>query len=587
MKRNGNANSNRTYNPRNTKPSIPLDVDEVDAALERFIRQKYDQQLFSGGGNATKRHNTGSTRSSDELPPPLPPKPTKRLGFGLRSTSSTITTSNPAPDSSPKSAEALDRYRSPPSPIRLNKQSRVFGASVGSSGENLESKLATLKDMGFSDEKRNLNILKGLGGNLERTIESLVRLAEGSTFDSRTRPPMQNGNMPPSQTSTSTSEQPELASRAGPRTNGVIHAESVSQLGYSNPPCTIQPPNQRTQNVSHSNPFQSHSLNPFETGPETHQAVASLEKAFNNVQLSQPLFPNATGGYPTQHQQMQEARLQQSMTPPVPQLPHQQFQTNPYSQPSYLTNGHNPFSSALHASSTPSTPHLGRPQILNPTYNPYTSLMFGIDSRMSNPFASTYASGGNEVYVPLQQQHQLYSQALQSHSSPNPYITQQQSSIGSPQYTAQQSQTTEHLPLHYIQPQRTGRIDKSSILALYNYPQTAPLPLSGASDGSSINSTGFTPPSSKPSPTPAENAHPKAAQAQAQRSVTMPLHLPSGSKNPFHQSSNTPGPLVGSPLAHEASMSRHISQDSVDIGGAQNGRHSPDAFASLSARIVR
>lgn len=31
----------------------------------------------------------------------------------------------------------------------------------------------------------------------------------------------------------------------------------------------------------------------------------------------------------------------------------------------------------------------------------------------------------------------------------------------------------------------------------------------------------------------------------------------------------------------------HVSQESVDIGGLQNGRHSPDAFASLSARYVR
>ena len=46
MKRNGNTNINRTFNPQNTKPPVPLDVDEVDAVLERFIRQKYDQQLI-------------------------------------------------------------------------------------------------------------------------------------------------------------------------------------------------------------------------------------------------------------------------------------------------------------------------------------------------------------------------------------------------------------------------------------------------------------------------------------------------------------------------------------------------------------
>ena len=584
MKRNGNANSNRTYNPRNTKPSIPLDVDEVDAALERFIRQKYDQQLFSGGGNATKRHDTGSTRSSDDLPPPLPPKPTRRFGFGLRSTSSTVTTSKPTQESPPKSPEALDRYRSPPSPIRLNKQSRVFGASVGSSGENLESKLATLKDMGFPDEKRNSNILKGLGGNLERTIESLVRLGEGNTPDSRTRSPMQSNNISSSQPSVSHPEQPGVVSMAVPKTNGLAHAEPISQTGYSNPQSVNAPPNQNRQDLNPSNPFQTQPLNPFETGLQIQPRVDPLEKAFDG-QISQPLFPHATGGYPTQHQQMQEARLQQSMTPPVPQLPHQQFQANPYSQPLHILNGHhNPFSSALHASSTPSTPYLGQQQPLNSAYNPYARLVSGDNSGMGNPFANGYASGWTEKHVPSQQQQPPYNQGPQNLSPSNPYVAQQQNSTGFPQFASQQSQATHQLPLQFVQPQRTGRIDTSSILALYNYPQMAPLPPPGPGNGTPSNSTSFVPPpSSKLSSTAAEDAPPKVTQ----RSVTMPMHLPSGSRNPFHHSSTTLGPLFGSPLAQETNMSRHISQDSVDIGGAQNGRHSPDAFASLSARIVR
>ena len=82
MRRNGNTNTNHTYNPRNVKPQIPLDVDEVDLTLEKFIRQKYDQQLLSGAADrAASRHNTGSTstRSSEDQPPPLPPKPAQRI----------------------------------------------------------------------------------------------------------------------------------------------------------------------------------------------------------------------------------------------------------------------------------------------------------------------------------------------------------------------------------------------------------------------------------------------------------------------------------------------------------------------------
>lgn len=584
MKRNGNANSNRTYNPRNTKPSIPLDVDEVDSALERFIRQKYDQQLFSGGGNPTKRHDTGSTRSSDDLPPPLPPKPTKRFGFGLRSASATVPPSKPTQDSPPRSPEARDRYRSPPSPIRLNKQSRVFGASVGSSGENIESKLATLKDMGFPDEKRNLNILKGLGGNLERTIESLVRLGEGSTPDSWTKTPTQNTKVPPSQPLASTTEQPGLVSTTAPKTNGFVPVQPNSQAGYSAPQGISVSSNQSAQRFNSSNPFQPQPPNPFEKAPEAQRVAIPLEKIFDEMQISQPLFPNATGGYPAQHSQMQEARHHQSMTPPVPQLLHQQSQPNQQSQPPYVPGNHyNPFSSALHASSTPASPFLGYQPTLNSAYNPFTGLLSSPDSHGGSHLTNGYALGGTEIFVPLQRQQQSYSQASQPILSSNPYMTQQHSPSGIQQYTSPPPQASERPPFQFIQPQRTGRIDKSSILALYNYPQMAPSPPPGPSDDTPNNLAIFAPPSSKLPPNHAEGVSTKAAQ----RSVTMPMHLSSGSRNPFHHSSTPSGPPIGSPLAQGASMSRHISQDSVDIGGAQNGRHSPDAFASLSARIVR
>ena len=63
----------------------------------------------------------------------------------------------------------------------------------------------------------------------------------------------------------------------------------------------------------------------------------------------------------------------------------------------------------------------------------------------------------------------------------------------------------------------------------------------------------------------------------------MPVQMASGSRNPFQsataQSSITNGSVPGS--------FGHASQESVDVGGYQNGRHSPDAFASLSARFVR
>lgn len=66
----------------------------------------------------------------------------------------------------------------------------------------------------------------------------------------------------------------------------------------------------------------------------------------------------------------------------------------------------------------------------------------------------------------------------------------------------------------------------------------------------------------------------------------MPATLSAGSRNPFLPVGGVSD--VGSrPAAHANGGSRHVSQESVDVGGFQSGRHSPDAFASLSARFVR
>src|SRR5699024_1919256 len=53
---------------------------------------------------------------------------------------------------------------------------------------SFESKLATLREMGFPDDRRNAVILRGLSGNMERSIESLTRLGEGSGASTRPIP---------------------------------------------------------------------------------------------------------------------------------------------------------------------------------------------------------------------------------------------------------------------------------------------------------------------------------------------------------------------------------------------------------------
>ena len=587
MKRNGNVNTNRTFNPQNTKPPIPLDVDEVDAVLERFIRQKYDQQLFSSGrARPAARNNTGSTRSSEDQPPPLPPKPGKRFGFGLRSTSSAVNMQRSLPASPPLSPNGANGFGGPPSPIRVNKQSRVFGASVGGGGNEMDSKLAQLRDMGFTDEKRNATILKGLGGNLERTIESLVRLGEGSAPSSRSRTPNPPRNVAVSQ---------PLPASSQP--TSVVNGISFTGNGAMSETSTGSQPQQSFQNMSPTRPqptppnaYQqpSNSYNPFGIPPSQQPANVPLENAFAGMQISQqPLFPNATGGYPSQAQPPQEARFQ-TMTPPVPQVPQQYMQSNPYTQPSPAPiNNYNPFFQNQQIAPKSPTPYASNfqtqdtqyqhnqyQQISNsqPLYNGFTTV--SPHSQSPQVQQGSFQQQPFAQQQPQTQQQQISNpyqtlQPLQQQAS-NPYAPQQ--TFNDPAQYPLQNQSPR--PQQYdqfqppqFQPQQTGRVDKSSILALYNYPQLAP------------------PPTPTDSNTTSPVEAPMASQpiAASQRSVTMPVQLSTGSRNPFQSTTVNNNATQG----NVPGVYRHASQESVDVGGFQNGRHSPDAFASLSARFVR
>ena len=555
MKRIGNVVSNRTYNPQNTKAPIPLDVDEVDAAIERFIRQKYDQRFFSGSHTVRPplRHDTGSTGSPEEEPPPLPPKTVRRF-FGLRAASSAYPLSRTVRHSPPLSPISRTEFSPvPSSSIRANKQSRVFGASIGGSGDNLDSKLATLKDMGFPDDKRNLNVLKGLGGNLERAIESLVRLGEGGRAESLSRTPLQGRvtepglPTPTSMDSASyreTEKLPETRFQAGIQIQRPSPIETQTQQ---------QPINEIS--FSSTNPFQQQPYNPFDVSNQYSAPLQPPEAMFQNMHITQPLFPNATGGYPSQQQQLQQARLQQSMTPPVPQLPQQYAYSNPFAQP--VNNSYNPFLQPTQQG-TPISANLA------PSAQP-------VNAQSSHLNSNGYSTQPTPTqHQPQQAQYQpLAAQDKQPQNVFNPAYPGHNLT----QYTPTDDQFQYRPPTQALVSQPTGRFDKTSILALYNYPQLAP---QRDPNGSFSLEPG--------SPThPSTAKHPSSMPlSQSQRSVTMPTALSAGSKNPFLSSSSTPP----TPQPNGAS-GRHVSQDSIDAGGLQNGRHSPDAFASLSARFVR
>lgn len=545
----GNTESNKTYNPRNIKPQIPIDIDEVDSAMERFIRQKYQERAFLNDSLPGTRQNTGSTSSVEDRPPPLPPKPTKRFGFGIQK-SSTFPR-NVTPPVSP----GLGGFGQDASPPRVNKPSRVFGSNVNASGDGLDLKLATLREMGFPDEKRNSTVLKGLNGNLDRTVEALIRLGEQNLAKSRGNTPT-----PPAKTTVNgiTIDKTPTAPASTASTNPFDALDAVAPQPQQPP----QPPPLQTQQLQYGAPVAqitspSNSYNPFlsqqssfqqQGYPQQQQSFAqsqnpfgqqqSLEQSFQNLQLSnqqpqqqqQQLFPNRTGGYgqPLTPQHPQTNPFQQSFTPPpMPQMP-QQYASFYQSQQTQ----HQPLSSPTGAS--------------NPFLKSARSQMFTPTSTNSNPFGQPQQQP-QQVSNPFLVQNQIQS-APPLPQPPNPWQNQQSST----QQNQQQS---------YPQPAAPGTFNKNSILALYNYPQLAPQRSEAA----------------QPAPAPAPASAPVAPAP--------------GNMNPFAASQNSsqgqqPAVSLSSHI-NQSQGTRHVSNESVDFAGLMGGRHSPDAFSGLSASFRR
>jgi hypothetical protein len=575
MKRIGNAESNKTYNPRNTKPQIPIDIDEVDSAMERYVRQKYEQRVYMNDTRPGTRQNTGST-SSDDRPPPLPPKPTGRFGFGLRKAATSPR--NLTPPVSPGLGGFGDV-----SPPRVNKPSRVFGSNIQTSGDGLDSKLATLRDMGFPDEKRNTTVLKGLNGNLDRTVEALIRLGEqnvGRSRGSTPTPPVKATN-----NGLSFDTAPVVNTSSNPF-DALDAAAAQPQQFQQQQPASMQT-QQPSYDGSFAQPVSSTSYNPFlaqaqaqqqqnynyQQNPFGQQQQQGLEQSLQNLQLSnqqpqQPLFPNRTGGHgPVAQPLAQTNPFQQSFTPPpMPQIP-EQYSSFFAPQPQYQSM------------SSPSSPG-------NPFLKSSRSQIFPPSSTSSNPF-------GQQSYQPPVQQQQQQQQAsnpymmqqqmpAQTAQASNPWQNQQQASQQNPWQQQQQQQTSQQTGYqqpqnyqqtgfqqqNYQQPasqqyqqpvgsqQNANPFDKSSILALYNnYPQAAPQ---------------------------------QAAQQQpasAPPAAIAPVAPTSGHMNPFATSQHA---LQGQPLsAAQTPGVRHVSNESVDFAGLMGGRHSPDAFSGLSASFRR
>ncbi|KAF1987769.1 ArfGap-domain-containing protein [Aulographum hederae CBS 113979] len=523
LKQTGNAASNKIYNPRNVKPSIPVDVDEVDGVMERFVRQKYEQKAYSNHTQPHPRHNTGSTSTSsaEDNPPPLPPKPLRRFHFGLRSTSAAPASRhhNFSPPESPASGSFNEQ-------LPQRRSSKLFGLGNNSSNEEFDGKLATLREMGFPDEKRNSTILKGLNGNVDRTVEALIRLGEGA--DSRV-PSRSQTPAPPPKNDVGSGITVE---RTRPATS---NAAKPSYNPFDNLDAPQNPQQTQTQ-VPSGNPQyppreSSNSYNPFFQNPQPAQAV------------QQPL-----------DQSMQNLSLQ----PPPPQQPFRSQMFSPTST--------NPFGAP-----PPST---------NYSRNPWQPQSFDTIPEFSQPQQQQQMQQPPQAQFQQQQQDQFQQFPQHQYQQQQQFPFQQQQSVHAQTFPLQQQQFNPPI-----------RHDKSSILALYNMPHLAP---ARPSDSAPVTPTADFPGQQLQS----QNQPPQQQQYQPpQRSVTMPVSSngSSGSLNPFASlasplaHTNMPNGLAGAPmgLGVVAEVQREAKQANRDSTDFASGRHSPDAFAGLSARFVR
>ncbi|ORY68837.1 uncharacterized protein BCR38DRAFT_336264 [Pseudomassariella vexata] len=577
MKRVGNAISNKKYNAQNKKPPVPIDADEVDSAMERFIRAKYMQSVAAPAAHDARRHDRASTESDEGPPPPLPPK---TGGSFFKKSSATF------PLSFRSRKTPLSPKHDTPQQLQ-SKPSKVFGASVNQdSPEEMAPKLSHLRDMGFADDKRNAMVLKGVNGNLQKAIEALVRLGEGGGIPPSLGCARQN-SLSTSRSMTSLKTGPPVTPVGLSRTSPAASpSPATSNNPWDMPPAQPQS-SQSTGTLQNRNPF--YSTNPF--GMPVQQAEFTLNQSLQNLSLTpsqQQLFPHHTGGIttpaPTQPQQQQQPMYQQSMATPVPQ--NQDFASTAFNNQTYQQplqqpqQSYNPFLQAPASQKPPQLSVTATP-FLNQGNNPFTRS----PTRMTSPTTlnqipeqaqqNFYSSLQSQTLnqIPEQSQQHFYG-APQSQFGNNPFFATGQPAQQQPQafdqgfYQPEQQAQQAPAPHPVYQSQQQTKAD---ILALYNYPSLAPTPVQQPQDQSVPNTEAA-----------AHVASTLVVQTSPRRSFSTPL--PAGNKNPFlNGGASSPSAAFSNPAPTGSARSRESMTLGMEMAW-NNGRHSPDAFASLSAR---
>jgi hypothetical protein len=585
MRSNGNVVSNQLYNPKNVKAEIPIDVDEVDGVLERYIRQKYEHRSFSGvvGGGAGRqpaaKHYTGSTSTGSlgDDPPPLPPKPGKKFGFSLRSSSSSFTGRRKQDVFTPPLSPTYNgnERAAEPASTKSSKPSQIFGMRITSVNNNFDQKLGTLRDMGFTDARRNSEVLKSTNGILDKAVDILAQMAEEEMVSGSKETPIRT--LTPVSMSSSAFNGISVDKRRQPdkKSSDPWEAldEQIPQRSATVPlPQTQFPPRSASATLPTGN------WNPFLSQQPPQQSQQSIEQSFQNLQVSQPVPiqqqyaqpqaqyqsnpwqqpTNPWGGqqmpqqqtvdstygqqYPQQQQQQQLLSPQQTGNPFLRTSRSQVFTpSNPWTQPIApqsqsppVQKSSNPFGMTWQQQpQAPSQPSFMQQQqvVQSPP------AIYGQQEDFFSAPQQAPTQQQAQSYLPQASMQQQNTQNFQQNATQNPFwqtqmapqqtgIPQQQmqeqmqqqpqqqqmipQQTGMPQYQQQmqqpQQQQQQFAPQQQQYQPNAPRSDKSSILALYNYPQLAP---------------------QRPLQSLPEDSVPVAQQQQQmqapQRSATMPL----------------------------------------------------------------
>jgi hypothetical protein len=431
---------------------------------------------------------------------------------------------------------------------------------------------------------------------------------------------------------------PNPANNTEPSYNPFTQMTSQPTIGLS----MTSPPPVNTQGYASNNPFgQLHSATGLEQPFQTMQLAQPLFPHSTGGYPSQPpplqdprfqySMTPPIGGNQNQQGYVSSPGLMTTNTNPF-------FQPPP---PSAHSTGSNPFLNQGNLASPPSSASMnpwGNFQQPTPSQNtqqnsgsgsfnpfgippssqtPQTQLVQAQDGFRSayqqDPYQNQSQSTNPFQNLPAHQQQQ---QQFSANSQPQqpPFPTFQ---YGQPQMQPQQPQPSGQHQFQQqfnqpqqqpIMPQQTGRHDKNSIMALYNYPSFAPQSLSSIPEPATQNAgpqqQHNQQQQSETTPTDDSFGSPNAT-AVGKRSATMPVSLSNmhsagggGSRNPFLTNTTSSNANAGysatmqsspftSPAPAETIAVRHASRDSMNISNLESGRHSPDAFASLSARYMR